>query len=73
LADARFAYRLITSHEHRKNYGLLKGGGHWMDFSLIADEHLHGRLEVVAALFLVACALAPAAAFLIHWYRRRRN
>ena len=55
LADARFAYRLITSHQHREEYGLEKGGGHWMDFSLIADEHLHGRLEVVAGLFLVAC------------------
>lgn len=66
LADARFAYRLITSREHREAYGDAKGGGHWMDFSRIADEQLHVRLESVAALFLFACALAPLAAYLIH-------
>ena len=37
-----------------------------MDFSLIANEHLHVRLEAIAALFLVACALPPLAAFLTH-------
>ena len=71
LADARFAYRLITSPEYREDYGSAKGGGHWMDFSQIADEQLHIRLEVVAALFLLACVLTPLAAFLAHQYRRR--
>ncbi len=70
LDDARFAYRLIASPEHREAYGEAKGGGHTMDFSRIANEHLHVRLEVVATLFLVACALPPLAAFLAH--RRSR-
>ncbi len=42
-----------------------------MVFSRIADEQLHARLEVVAGFFLVACALTPLAAFLVHHYRRR--
>ena len=66
-----FAYQLINSPEHREDYGDAKGGGHWMDFSLIANEHLHVRLEAVAAFFLVACALPPLIAFLIHHLRRR--
>jgi hypothetical protein len=73
LSDSRFAYRLITSAEHRETYGDAKGGGHWMDFSRIADEHLHCRLEAVATIFLLACALAPLAAFLTHRYQRRRQ
>jgi hypothetical protein len=73
LADARFAYRLITSPEYREDYGLAKGGGDWMDFSRIANEHLHVRLEVVAATFLLACALTPLAAFVFHYGGRRRR
>ena len=71
LFDARFAYQLIASPEHREAYGDAKGGGHWMDFSVIANEHLHVRLEAVAALFLVACALPPLVAFLTYLYRCR--
>ena len=73
LADARFAYLLITSPEHREEYGLAKGGGDWMDFSRIANEHLHVRLETVAALFLLACAVTPLAVFLVHRYGHRRK
>ncbi len=73
LDGARFAFRLIASREHREEYGEAKGGGHWMDFSRIADQHLHGRLELVATLFLMACALTPLAAFLVHRYGRRRK
>jgi len=73
LADARFAYRLIASPEHREAYGEAKGGGHWMDFSRIADEHLHVRLEVVAVLFLIACALPVLGAFLAHRCLRRKE
>ena len=72
LYDARFAYQLMSSQEHRDAYGDAKGGGHWMDFSRLADEHLHLRLESVAALFLLACALTPLAAFLVHHAQRRR-
>jgi hypothetical protein len=72
LADARFAYRLIASREHREEYGEAKGGRHWMDLSRIADTHLHGRLEVVAAFLLLACASTLLASFLAHRYGRRR-
>ncbi|MGP0062767.1 MAG: hypothetical protein ACLQGP_04075 [Isosphaeraceae bacterium] len=71
LYDALFAYHLIASPGHREDYGDAKGGGHQMDFSLIANEHLHVRLETVAAFFLVACALPPVVAFLVRLYRRR--
>jgi hypothetical protein len=70
LSDAAFALQLMGRREHREAYGEAKGGGDWMDFSRIAAEHLHCDLEKVAALFLLACALPPVAAFLIHRYRR---
>ena len=71
LADARFACRLISSDEYRVDYALAKGGGHSMDFSRIASEHMHVPLEVVAASFLLACALTPLTTFLIYQYRMR--
>jgi len=71
MARARFAYLLIMSAEHREEYSLAKGGGDWMDFSRIANEHLHVRLEAVAAAFLIACVLTPLAAFLFHHLGRR--
>jgi hypothetical protein len=42
-----------------------------MDLSRIAAEHLHCDVEKVAALLLIACALPPLAAFLVHRYRGR--
>ena len=71
LGDARFAYNLMSSDAHRAAYGDAKAGGHAMDFDLIARDDLHCRLETVAGLFLVACALTPVAAFLGHRYARR--
>jgi hypothetical protein len=68
LADARFAYQLMASREHREDYGDAKGGGHWMDFDQIANDYLHWRLEGVATLFLLACIATPVAAFLYHRY-----
>jgi hypothetical protein len=67
--DAAFAFRLATSEEHRMDYGDAKGGGHTMDFSRIAEELLHVRLETVAGLFLIACLLPPLCAFAAHRYR----
>ena len=67
------AYRLISSHEFREDYGQAKGGSYSMDFSRIAEENLHVRLEVVATFFLVACVLTPLAAFLCHLYQRNRK
>ena len=72
LADARFAYQLMSSRQHRDEYGDAKGGGHWMDFSRLADEHLHMSLQSVAVLFLLACLLTPPAAFLVHRARGGR-
>ncbi len=71
LADARFAQGLISSRGAREEYEAAKAGGHQMDFSRIAEEFLHTRLEVVAGTFLVACVLTVAAAFLMHRYGRR--
>ena len=71
LSDAAFAFQLMTSREHRQAYGEEKGGGHWMDFSRIADEYLHTRLEFVAALFLLACVFTPLAALVVHRFNRR--
>ncbi len=73
LADAWFACGLIGSRAHREVYEEAKGGGHRMDFSLIAEEHLHVRLEAVATSFLLACAVPVLAAFLFHCYGRRRK
>jgi hypothetical protein len=71
LADACFAYELMTNHERRQDYAAEKGGGHWMDFSRIADEHLHMSLQTVAALFLLACVLTPIVAFLGYRFKPR--
>lgn len=71
LADARFAHGLISNRDRRAEYEDAKGGGHQMDFSRLAEEYLHARLEVVAGAFLLACALTIAAAFLVHRYGRR--
>jgi hypothetical protein len=68
LTDARLAYRLLSSHEFRLDYGQSKGGEYSMDFSRIAEENLHVRLELVAAIFLLLCVLTPLAAFLFHLY-----
>ncbi len=67
--DIRFAYRLITSHSSRIEYGAAKGGGHWMDFSRIARDYLHVDLTAVAGFFLVCCFIPPIVAFLAYRYR----
>jgi hypothetical protein len=69
LSDLRFAWRLIYSAEHRAMYENAKGGGHWMDFSRIAEEYLHTDLAAVAGVFLVACALPVVIALLV-WANR---
>lgn len=67
--DLRFAYRLITSHSYRVDYEAAKGGGHWMDFSRIAEEFLHVDLTAVASFFLVCCLFVPFLAFLFFRYQ----
>ncbi len=69
LSGLAFAWRLRTSAFHRAAYADAKGGGHWMDFSRLANEHLHVPLETVATAFGVACLAPPAIAL---WLQRRR-
>ena len=71
VEDARFAYNLMSNEAYREAYGDAKGGGHWMDFDLIARDNLHWSLPSVAGLFLVACLLTPIATFLAHRYGDR--
>jgi hypothetical protein len=68
LSDLGFAWQLLTSSLHRELYEEAKGGGHWMDFSRLAEEFLHVRLETVAAVFLALCVLPPPISL---WLQRR--
>jgi hypothetical protein len=70
LAGLAFAWRLRTSAVHRALYQDAKGGGHWMDFSRLANDHLHVSLEAVATGFLIACVAPPAIAL---WLQRARR
>lgn len=58
FTDMRFAYRLMTSAHERRMYEIAKGGGHWMDFSRIAEDHLNVPLTTVASFFFV-CSFVP--------------
>ena len=71
LADIRFALRLIAEPGYRRAYEAAKGGGHWMDFSRLADDHLHTSLQAVALIFLLCCLLPVPGAIL--WHRRTRG
>ena len=70
FTDFRFAHRLVNSPFYRAEYGAAKGGGHWMDFSRLANEFFHVELSTVAAFFLALCILTPVAAFLIYRYKK---
>lgn len=71
LSDLRFAFRLLFSSEQRQLYEEAKGGGHWMDFSRIAEEYLRTDLETVAAAFLLCCLLPAVLPFLVYRHRDR--
>jgi hypothetical protein len=66
--DLGFAYQLMTSYGYRVDYEEAKGGGHWMDFSRIAEEFLHVNVTAVAGFFLVCCLIVPVLAFLFFRY-----
>jgi hypothetical protein len=70
LGDVVFAWRLRTSAFHRELYEAAKGGGHWMDFSRLADEFLRVPLESVATGFLVLCLAPPVLALALQRLRR---
>jgi hypothetical protein len=69
LSDMSFAYRLMTSPYHRMLYEEAKGGGHWMDFSRIAEEYLHCSLPSVAGFFFACCVLAVIGGYLLFRYQ----
>jgi hypothetical protein len=70
LSGGQFAWRLRTSAFHREVYEEAKGGGHWMDFSRLAEEHLHTSLEAVATVFLLCCLVPPVLALAVQRLRR---
>ena len=67
--DLQFAFRLLSDYGYRVDYEEAKGGGHWMDFSRIAEEFLHVDLSVVAGFFLFCCILTPLCALLFFRYK----
>ncbi|MCP4214030.1 MAG: hypothetical protein GY765_05195 [bacterium] len=71
FSDCGFAFRLMTSKMFRADYEAAKGGGHWMDFSRIAEEYLDVRLATVALFFLLLCLLMPVATYL--FYRKKEG
>lgn len=69
LYDLRFAHGLLTSPVERWAYANAKGGGHWMDFSRLANEYAHTGLEHVAAIFFLLCLFPPVIALASVRYR----
>jgi hypothetical protein len=69
FSDLAFAYGLVTQPVQRALYEDAKGGGHWMDFSRIAEEYLHTKLSTVALFFLVCSLLPIPAGFLMFRYQ----
>jgi hypothetical protein len=67
-SDARFAFGLLRSPLERQLYAEAKGGGDWMDFSLLA-RGLGLELTTVAGLFLL-CVLFTLP--LTWWVYRQR-
>ena len=72
LHDVFFAWGLATSALSRQQYADAKGGGHWMDFSRLANEHMGVSLETIAVGFLALCLLTPVLAFAWSWVGPQR-
>lgn len=70
LRGVLLAWGLIRDPVARARYGAAKGGGHWMDFSRLAERDLGVPLEWVAGAFLVACLATPLVVWGIHRYRQ---
>lgn len=65
-----FAWKLIHDAGARAAYENAKGGGHWMDFSILAEQYLRVELSSVARLFLFAALVTPP---LVWWICRGRE
>jgi hypothetical protein len=69
FSDISFSYRLMTSPFARAEYADAKGGGHWMDFSRIAIDHLHVNLTSIALVFFLCCLITLPVGFLAFRYQ----
>jgi hypothetical protein len=63
--NALFAVGLATSERARILYGLAKGGGHRMDFDVLARQYLRVELTTMAWLFLACCLAVPIVSYLL--------
>jgi hypothetical protein len=66
--DMRFAWGLLSNPFQRELYEDEKGGGHWMDFSQLAEQ-FHVSLEAIAAVFFALCFLPPLLGLAASWLR----
>lgn len=71
LNQGWFALKLVTSAAARAEYAAAKGGGRWMDFDVLALDHLGVDLRVVAGFFVLCAAVTPVAAYLVFRFRDR--
>jgi hypothetical protein len=67
----RFGLSLVFSSAARYEYGEAKGGGHWMDFDRIADDHLGVPMQAVALFFAFCAVVAPVVAYLAWLYSEK--
>lgn len=73
LHNLAFAWGLATSALARQQYADAKGGGHWMDFSRLAHEHLGVSLEAIAIAFGLLTVATPLLAFAWSWLGPQRD
>jgi len=71
LESSWFAWGLLTDAARRQEYEAAKGGGHWMDFSRLAEDYLGVDLSLVAVVFLAACIATPVVVLWLHGNRDR--
>ena len=71
LEGTWFAWGLLTDPGRRQAYEDAKGGGHWMDFSRLAEDYFGVDLSWMAFLFLAACIAIPVAVLAVHGNRDR--
>jgi hypothetical protein len=57
LSAIHLAYGLITSEQRRQEYAAAKGGGHLMDFDVLARDYLGVDVSVIAVVFLLLSLL----------------
>jgi hypothetical protein len=50
-------------------YEAAKGGGHWMDFSRLAEEYFRVPLDFIAGAFFLLCLLPPLLGLGLSWLR----